>query len=101
MRKPPSWDIVWHTWHDAANLGPPRDLLKRGINSLNELDTEADSSTVVPNGGIFEFGRGFGFGSESPAHLSVNRWRTRARMSSQGSPADSPLITRRARRSIS
>lgn len=41
------------------------------------------------------------FGTERTRHRSVNRWTTRARTSSHGSPVDSPFMTRRARRSIS
>ena len=51
-RKPPRWDIAWHAGHDAANLGPPYDLLKRGIDGFNELDTKTGSPTVVPNRSI-------------------------------------------------
>ena len=51
-RKPPRWDIARDAGYDAANLGPPCNLLKRSIDGFNELDTKTGSPTVVPNRSI-------------------------------------------------
>ncbi len=85
----------------ATDLRPRRDLFQRGVNGLNELQAKSRALALVPKGGVFKFGGGFGFRAERTGHRSVNRWTTRARTSSHGSPTDSPFITRRARRSIS
>jgi hypothetical protein len=59
---------------------------------------DGDPHTNVP---CRRRGGGFRLRPEDRVHRSVSRFMTRARTSSQGSPADSPLMTRRARRSIS
>jgi hypothetical protein len=75
-----------------------RAICSRAVYSVNELKSQTGALTVVPDGGICEFGGGFRLRPEDSVHLSVNRCRMRVRTSSQGSPVDSPLITLRARR---
>jgi len=93
--------IVGDSGHDATDMWPPRDLVERSVDGMDEVDAKPRSLGVVPDGGIFKFGGGLRLLPEGGIHRSVSRRRTRARTSSQDSPVDSPLMTRLARRSIS
>ena len=75
--------------------------IERDIDGFEEFGTEPGSLVVVPDGRCLKFSGGFRLDSEGAGHRSANRRATRARTSSHGSPADSPAITRLARRSIS
>ena len=107
--------VIWEAVHWPASRGyiirniqdtladrrPTSDLIKRGVDGLDELDTKPGALLLVPESRVFKFGRGFGFWPEPLVHRSASRRRTRARTSSHGSPADSPDMTSRARLSIS
>jgi len=90
-----------HTGHTWCGMRPAGNAIERGIDGFEEFGTEPGPLLFVPQGGLFEFSGSFGLVSEGTVHLSANRRATRARTSSHGSPADSPAITRLARRSIS
>ena len=93
--------VVWNACDSSANLWPLDNSFQCGIDSLNELQAKTRALAFVPKRGVFEFSGSFGFRLEGANHGSANRRMTRARTSSHGSPTDSPVITRRARRSIS
>ena len=93
--------VGWQAIDTTTDLRPFGDLRQGMVNPLDELQAKAWPLALIPEGGVFEFGGGFGFLTECGVHRSVNRWTTRARTSSHGSPTDSPLMTRRALRSIS
>ena len=84
-----------------TDLGPLGDLRQSVVNRLDEFQAKLGPLAFVPESGVFKFGGGFRFLAERGVHRSVNRRTTRSRTSSHGSPADSPFMTRRARRSIS
>src|SRR5262245_33953806 len=98
-RVPPRGNIIRYARHDSSDLWPTSYTIQRGIDGLNKLETKPRPLAVIPIGSVFQLGRSFDLRTERSVHRSVNRRTTRARTSSHGSPADSPLMTRRARRS--
>jgi hypothetical protein len=53
----------------SCGLRPAGDTFERRVNRFEKLDTEPRPSTLVPEERVFEFGRGFGFGSELDGSL--------------------------------
>src|SRR3990172_8259181 len=90
-----------HTGHTWCGMRPAGNAIERGIDGFEEFGTEPGSPAVVPDGRCLKFSGGFRLDSEGAGHRSANRRATRARTSSHGSPSDSPVVTRRARLSIS
>jgi hypothetical protein len=52
----------------SCTLALDMDTLERRINRFEKLDTDPGPSTLIPDGRVFKFGRGFGFGSEWTVH---------------------------------
>jgi hypothetical protein len=58
------WYVRGNTRNTSCGLRPAGDTFERRINRFEKLDTEPRPSTLIPDGRMFKFGRGFRFGSE-------------------------------------
>lgn len=106
VRKPgerisPRRNVTRQSANRMTNLWPLTDSRERTIKGFDKLDAKAGTARLVPQCCRFELGRRLGFRQEHRRHRWFRRFRILARTSGHASPADSPLITRRARASIS
>lgn len=81
--------------------GPQVDKLQCFVHGCEQLAAKSGAPVAVPLGRFIEFVYCFGFDAKRLLHRFFSPASVRWRTSSQGSPADSPLKTRRARLSIS
>ena len=84
-----------------ASLRHRHDLINGGVNRVKELKSEVLSTIFVPSACQAIFGVRLVLKSNVGIHRRRSSASARRRTSSQGMPADSPAMTRRARRSIS
>ena len=108
-------DVIWETCHGAPSDGQvlrnsghgltcgwePHDLIDGGVNGIEELHAQTESTTLVPACGFAVLIAGFVFKPNAGIHRFRNSASAPARTWSQGMPGDSPLRARRARSSIS
>ena len=77
------------------------DVVNGGVNGIEELDAQVFPALFVPSTGEAILGIRFVLESNGRIHFRRRSASARRRTSSQGIPAVSAVITRRARRSIS
>lgn len=95
----PCRQVLRYERNRRSGVGKTPDEFESRIDGFQEFTAKSFTLSLVPCGSLGEFGRRFRF---SPKRLHFLKLRVmRSRTSSQGSPADSPDRTRRARRSIS
>ena len=90
-----------HTRHRRAGAREIKNLADGRIHGVEELEAEVYSTTFVPTTGGAILNVRFVFKANAWIHRFGSSASARRRTSSQGTPTDSPAITRRARRSIS
>lgn len=93
--------IHWYPRHERARLRHRHNSIDGCVNGIEELDAQALPALFVPSAGEPVLGVGFVLKTNARIHRRRNSDSARRRTSTQGIPAVSPAITRRARRSIS
>ena len=107
-------DVIRETYHGTSSDGQvlrnsgdrlargreSHDLSDGGVNGIEELQAQAESTTFVPTCGFAVLIVGFVFKPNAGIHRLRKSVSARARTWSQGMPCDSPFRTRRARSSI-
>ena len=100
-RTPTNRQAERNSRNQAARPGHLHNLINRGVNGIEELDAQVLPTLFVRPAGEAILGVRFVLKPNARIHLRRSSASARRRTSSQGIPADSPVITRRARRSIS
>ncbi len=100
-RRSPHRQVWWHFWDRCSSSREAANLLQRGVHRSKESSPQPGPTIFVPSGGLFELFRGFVLRPKRLRHRFVRFASARRRKSFQGVPLDSPLMTLRARRSIS
>lgn len=85
----------------APGAGHLRNLIDRGIDGIKELNAQVVAVLLIPAAGTPILGVRFILEPNARIHCRRSSASARRRTSSHGTPAVSPVITRRARRSIS
>ncbi len=93
--------LGWHPQHPLPDAREAQDLANRGIDCVEELQSKTGPPPFVPAASRTVLGIGLILEPNLQVHGLRSSASARRRTSSQGMPADSPDITRRARRSIS
>ena len=100
-RDAPHGQVAGYSWYRGAGSREVDDALDSGINLIEELDSEACLLVIVPATSLTVFGVGLVLEADGRVHGLRRAASARARTSAQGTPCPSPVITRRARLSIS
>jgi hypothetical protein len=93
--------VWWDSWDRCSSFRESTNLLQRDVYGSKESLSQPRPTILIPPGGVFELFRGFVLRPKRLLHRFVRFASARRRTSFQGVPLDSPLITFRARRSIS